>query len=452
MGSVSDPNHLIQMDLQAIAKHNARIFILYRILFRARFYYPVFTLLFLDFGLSLSQFAILNSIWALTIVLFEIPLGGLADTIGRRKIVVLSAVLLNIELIVWLFAPINGGDTLFFFFLINRILSGLCEAASSGADEALVYDSLKKANLQVSWSTTLEKTQRYTSLYFMFVLFVGAMVYDPNVIQTITHFLGYQGTISQEDCIKLPIILNQIAAFFVFVHALRFKETWVQSEKITQSFKDSFKKVFTSIQWMKKSKIVLLLLCILMFSESLILQFLTLMQQYWKVIDIPIFYFGIIGSGLAFFASLMPTLGKYCFQRFPFKTNFSICYINLTLAYFFIAFSIPYYGILPVILLYCTYQCIVYFNGCYIHDACEESFRATVLSVQSMLSFSKYGMISLLYSFLVAYLSKDLVSYSIDQVFEKSLIAFPGYFAFSTISAFLIYQLLIRKTRTISRN
>ena len=452
MGSVSDPNQLIQMDLRAIAKHNARTFILYRILFRARFYYPVFTLLFLDFGLSLSQFAILNSIWALTIVLFEIPLGGLADTIGRRKIVILSAVLLNIELLVWLFAPINGGDTLFFFFLINRILSGLCEAASSGADEALVYDSLKKANLQVSWSTTLEKTQRYTSLYFMFVLFVGAMVYDPNVIQTITYFLGYQGTILQEDCIKFPIILNQIAAFFVLIHSLRFKENWVQSEKITQSFKDSFKKVFSSIQWIKKSKIVLLLLCILMFSESLILQFLTLMQQYWKVIDIPIFYFGIIGSVLAFCASMIPTLGKYCFKRFQFKTNFSICYLNLIIAYSLIALSIPYFGILPVILLYCTYQCIVYFNGCYIHGACEESFRATVLSIQSMLSFSKYGMISLLYSFLVASLSKDLVSDSLDQVFGKSLIAFPSYFAFSTISAFLIYQLFIRKKRNILKN
>ena len=159
------------MDLQTIAKHNARTVILYRVLFRARFYYPVFTLLFLDFGLTLSQFAILNSVWALTIVLFEIPLGGLADTIGRRKIVILSAVLLNIELLVWLFAPIHGGDTLFILFLVNRILSGLCEAASSGADEALVYNSLEKANLQASWASTLEKTQRYTSLYFMFVLF-----------------------------------------------------------------------------------------------------------------------------------------------------------------------------------------------------------------------------------------------------------------------------------------
>jgi MFS family permease len=433
------------MDLKTIAKHNAQTFILYRVLFRARFYYPVFTLLFLDFGLSLSQFAILNSVWALTIVLFEIPLGGLADTIGRRKIVILSAVLLNIELLVWLFAPINGGDTLFIFFLVNRILSGLCEAASSGADEALVYNSLEKANLQDSWSSTLEKTQRYTSLYFMFVLFIGAMVYDPNVIGTIAQFFGYQGIISQQDCIKLPIILNQIAAFFVLVHALRFKETWMQSEKITESFKDSFKKVFTSIQWIKKSKIVILLLCILMFSESLILQFLTLMQQYWKVIDIPILYFGIIGSGLAFCASLVPTLGKYCFKKFPFKTNFSICYLNLIIAYFLIALSIPYFGIIPVILLYCTYQCIVYFNGCYIHDACEESYRATVLSVQSMLSFSKYGIISILYSLLVAALSNETVQTSLNVVFEKSLVAFPLYFAISTLCAFLIYQFFNRK-------
>jgi MFS family permease len=433
------------MDPQTIAKHNARTFILYRILFRARFYYPVFTLLFLDFGLSLSQFAILNSVWALTIVLFEIPLGGLADTIGRRKIVILSAILLNIELLVWLFAPINGGNTLFIFFLVNRIISGLCEAASSGADEALVYDSLEKANLQNEWAETLEKTQRYTSLYFMFVLFVGAMIYDPNVIGKITQFFGYQGSISQENCIKLPIILNQIAAVFVLINALRFKETWNQPAKITEAFRDSFKKVFTSIQWIKKSKIVILLLLIVMFSESLILQFLTLMQQYWKVINIPILFYGIIGSGLAFFASLVPTLGKYCFKRFQFKTNFSICYLNLIIAYILIALSIPYIGILPVILLYCTYQSIIYFNGCYIHDACEESYRATVLSVQSMLSFSKYGIVSILYSFLVAAISNNMIQDSLNLVFDRSLVAFPSYFAFSTLSVLLLYKFFNRR-------
>ena len=116
---------------------------------------------------------------------------------------------------IWLFAPISGGQTLFFFFLANRIVSGLCEAASSGADEALVYDSLEKAQLGSTWSTTLEKAQRYTSLYFVFVLLVGAMVYDPTVIKSIRGFFGYTGTVTQADCLKLPIVLNLIAALFV---------------------------------------------------------------------------------------------------------------------------------------------------------------------------------------------------------------------------------------------
>ena len=36
---------------------NARLFIWFRILFNCRFYYPVFTILFLDLGLSIGEFA-----------------------------------------------------------------------------------------------------------------------------------------------------------------------------------------------------------------------------------------------------------------------------------------------------------------------------------------------------------------------------------------------------------
>ena len=182
-----------------------------------------------------------------------------------------------------------------------------------------------------------------------------------------------------------------------------------------------------------------------MLSESLILQFLTLMQQYWKVIDIPILYFGIIGSGLAFFASMVPALGKYCFKKFKFKANFSICFLNLIIAYSLIAFSIPYFGIIPVILLYCTYQAIIYFNGCYIHEACEESYRATILSVQSMLSFSKYGIISILYSLLVAALSKNTFQGTLDNIFEKSLVAFPIYFTITTMVSLIILVIINRR-------
>ncbi|EKD35486.1 MAG: hypothetical protein ACD_75C01891G0001, partial [uncultured bacterium] len=36
---------------------NIRLFVAFRTFFNARFYYPVFTILFLDFGLTIEQFA-----------------------------------------------------------------------------------------------------------------------------------------------------------------------------------------------------------------------------------------------------------------------------------------------------------------------------------------------------------------------------------------------------------
>ena len=62
------------------AKQNLRLFICFRMLFNARFYYPVYALLFLEHGLSWEDFGILNGIWAITIILLEVPSGALADT------------------------------------------------------------------------------------------------------------------------------------------------------------------------------------------------------------------------------------------------------------------------------------------------------------------------------------------------------------------------------------
>ncbi|MHC4487510.1 MAG: MFS transporter, partial [Planctomycetota bacterium] len=70
---------------------NIRLFIAFRVFFNCRFYYPVFTILFLDYGLSLEQFALLNAAWAATIVLLEVPSGALADTQGRRNLLVFAA-------------------------------------------------------------------------------------------------------------------------------------------------------------------------------------------------------------------------------------------------------------------------------------------------------------------------------------------------------------------------
>jgi hypothetical protein len=57
---------------------NVRYFLMFRSSYFARFYYPAFTLLYLDYGLTLSQFAMLSVVWAATIVISEVPSGVLS--------------------------------------------------------------------------------------------------------------------------------------------------------------------------------------------------------------------------------------------------------------------------------------------------------------------------------------------------------------------------------------
>src|ERR1700733_13155813 len=128
------------------ADRNWRRFIFFRVLFNSRFYYPVLAVLFLDLGLSVTQYTILNLAWALAIVFREVPAGALAGRVGRKPLIVAATLCMIGEMLLLLLAPQNGGLTLFLFCLANRVLSGIAEGMASGADEALVFDSLAKQN------------------------------------------------------------------------------------------------------------------------------------------------------------------------------------------------------------------------------------------------------------------------------------------------------------------
>ena len=184
-------------------------------LFNARFYYPVYALIFLEHGLSWEDFGILNAIWALTIIILEVPSGALADTLGRKKLLVLAAICMVVEMVALLFAPMNGSEYVFLLFALNRIVSGLAEAAASGADEALAYDSLKEAGLEKNWGKALEKAQRFTSLAFFFAMMTGSAFYDSSFINSCLNGLGINFSITAETAVKAPIFLTFISSLVV---------------------------------------------------------------------------------------------------------------------------------------------------------------------------------------------------------------------------------------------
>jgi len=71
--------------------------------------YSVYSLLFADNGVSTGQISTLFIIWSLTSFVFEVPSGAWADTIDRRLLLVLSAVIYAVGFSAWIVVPTYAG-------------------------------------------------------------------------------------------------------------------------------------------------------------------------------------------------------------------------------------------------------------------------------------------------------------------------------------------------------
>jgi len=88
-------------------------------------------------GMSLLEIGLLEGIFHVTGMLFEVPSGAVADLFGRKKTVVAGRVLLTISCVIMLLS------TSFWGFALGFIVQALSYNLNSGSEEALVYDSLK---------------------------------------------------------------------------------------------------------------------------------------------------------------------------------------------------------------------------------------------------------------------------------------------------------------------
>lgn len=434
-------------DLKKTAWRNVRSFTLFRVFFSARFYYPVYALLFLDFGLTLGQFALLNGIWAATIVLLEVPSGALADTIGRRRLLVVAGICMLLEMVVLLVAPVGGGSLLFTLFAFNRVLSGAAEAAASGADEALAYDSLKEAGLESEWGKVLERVQRDTSLAFFFAMMIGAAVYDPRMVNAVLGFFGASFAVEASQLVKLPIFLTFCSGIVVFSMALRMRETAKPKQaSVRATMAQSWRQTLAAGRWIWATPLPFGIVLAAMVIDSIVRLFLTLASEYWKVIELPIASYGLIGSGMALMGLFVPTVARVLTKRSTPVKNFLLISGVVFVGLFGLGLAIPYWGIVPAVLLYAAIQFTGYFVSRYLNEVAPSEQRATVLSFRGLSTNFSYGAVSLMYSGLIVWIQtqSDLAATgqsAQDAVFIDSLQSFSWYFLFTVVLVFWLQRL-----------
>ncbi len=109
-------------------------------------------------GLSQTQIFLLQSAFALSVVVCEVPSGWFADRFGRRTSILAGSVLMPLAFVVYSVAAGFPG------MLLAEIVAGIGVSFVSGADSALAYDSLLTLGQQGSYRRFEAVTFTYTGV------------------------------------------------------------------------------------------------------------------------------------------------------------------------------------------------------------------------------------------------------------------------------------------------
>ncbi len=182
-------------------------------------YMPIVVPFYESNGLSMKDIMILQAVYSIAIVVLEIPSGYLADVIGRKKTLIIGAVFGILGFTTY---SLSIG---FIGFLVAEIILGIGQSCISGADSAMLYDSLLERGEEKQY-TRFEG--RITSLGnvaeaiagILGGLLVGITIRAPYIAQTFVAFIALPAAITLvEPTRKIPLIkaemmeIIQIAKF-----------------------------------------------------------------------------------------------------------------------------------------------------------------------------------------------------------------------------------------------
>ena len=404
------------------ADRNWRRFVWFRVLFNARFYYPVLAVLFLDLGLSATQYTLLNFAWALAIVAVDLPAGVLADRIGRRPLVVAAAGSMVVEMVLLCIAPRNGGTMLFLCCLANRLLSGAAEGMASGADEALVFDSLAERGREKEWPLVLDQVMRWQSVGFVVAMLVGGAVYDPGFLNRVfgTHF-------GQGTTLRFPIYLNLLSAGVTLVVALGLREPGrkadVSPAELEVGSRSAAAHLLAAGGWIARTPLALFAILAGVTLDSVVRLFMTFSSSYFRLIHLPSASYGLIGSIMGGLGFAVSPLARRMVTRGGAAGNFALLAAVALAGLAGLALRWPGWGVVFVVPLGMAMSAVAYLVSYYLNAAVDSHQRATVLSFKGLAFNLGYGLVSLAFAGAL----RALRGGTPEETFGRTLPWLPGW-------------------------
>lgn len=359
-------------------------------------------------GMTIQMVVYSEIIYALTIVLLEVPTGIIADKWGRKKMLVLSSLLGCSEFLILLYA------TEFWHFALVVFLAGVSRSASSGSENALLYDSLMLQGKAFSFEKQLGRLNACDFLSAILAALCGSLLASKYGLE-LNYWISLGSTVI---ALVLSLLLIEPAA----------EDSTSLEEAIP--FKTY---VAVSLRFFRTNPSVTLV----MLSAIVTGAAMGYIEEFWQLyvsrMGMPVVYFGVLSAAIMLLQLPGNLMTHMLLRWFSYRTLIFIVMVVFAVGFTYVAISKDFIGLAGMLII-CLFAGVMepIATG-YLHHRINSSMRATIDSFQSLGEnlvhtlaglgfgyfaskydvFGGYGFIALLcYVFLVWFIG---VSHKIEQ-------------------------------------
>ena len=349
---------------------------------------PIIVLFFEKHGLSLTQIMILQATYSFTVAILEIPSGFFADIYGRRLSLFYGSILTFLGYLIFSF--FSGFNE----FFVAEILLGIGGSLISGADSALIYDTLLQ----------LKKDEDYTKVE-------GKNYGIGNVSEGIAGVIGGFLAITSLD---LPVYIQTFVLFFSIPISYSLVEP-ESSYKLAKSIKSIW--LVVKETFFEKNK----LKWYIIYSSSMGIGTLSIawfVQPFLIEIETPLFYYGIIWAGL----NIITGITSYYSYLFKHKNLLIYTSLIMVISFISLGYNISMYGLIFIVFIYLIRGIITPTLRNLININSSSERRATVLSLRSFIIRISFAIIAPILGYITDYSDISFVFYSLAMIVGLSSI------------------------------
>lgn len=316
---------------------------------------PIIVLFYEENGLGLKEIFLLKSVYSIVLVTLDIPTGYLADAWGRRNCLFTGCLVAFGGFVCYSFSYSFGA------FFIAEILLGIGQSLVSGADSALLYDTMlhyKRENEYLKYEGKVTMVGNFSEA-----------------------FAGIIGGLLATSSLRLPFYCQTFIAFIGIPAALALHEHNVRT-RIVHPLTNIWNIIRYSL-FTNKS------LCYdIMFSGIIGAATLTMawfVQPVLMKIDLPTGLFGVIWTILNLTVGFAALYSDALNARLGENRTYTLILVFIAGGYIAVSFCLNYFSLFLFFLFYIVRGFATPILKGYINRQTFSEMRATVLSIRNFI-------------------------------------------------------------------